>query len=430
MSTKYELKNLATGKTSALNAVSGTIGPEALDISNLVKEQGIFTFDPGFMATASTESKITYIDGDAGTLLYRGYPVEQLAEKSCFLEVANLLINGTLPTKSELNAFQNSITRHTMVNEQLLRFFQGFHHDAHPMAMVSAVVASMAAFYQDSTDIEDPRQREIFSHRIIAKLPTIAAAAYKHTLGQPFIYPRNDLRYCANMLNMFFAVPCEPYAIDPVAAEALDLLFILHADHEQNASTSTVRLAGSTGANPYAAISAGVSALWGPAHGGANEAVLDMLDGIGTVANIDKFLARVKDKSDHVRLMGFGHRVYKNFDPRAKIIRSMCYRVLEKLGKTDNPLFELSLKLEEIALKDDYFVSRKLYPNVDFYSGIIYSALGIPRSMFTVMFAIARTAGWVAQWQEMVSDPHMRIGRPRQLYTGPTQRDYLSIDKR
>jgi citrate synthase len=430
MSTKYELKNLATGKTSPLKAVSGTIGPEALDISNLVKEQGVFTFDPGFMATASTESKITYIDGDAGTLLYRGYPVEQLAEKSCFLEVANLLINGTLPTKSELSAFQNSITRHTMVNEQLLRFFQGFPHDAHPMAMVSAVVASMAAFYQDSTDIEDPRQREIFSHRIIAKLPTIAAAAYKHTLGQPFIYPRNDLRYCANMLNMFFAVPCEPYAIDPVAAEALDLLFILHADHEQNASTSTVRLAGSTGANPYAAISAGVSALWGPAHGGANEAVLDMLDGIGSVANIDKFLARVKDKSDHVRLMGFGHRVYKNFDPRAKIIRSMCYRVLEKLGKTDNPLFELSLKLEEIALKDEYFVSRKLYPNVDFYSGIIYSALGIPRSMFTVMFAIARTAGWVAQWQEMVSDPHMRIGRPRQLYTGPTQRDYLSIDKR
>jgi citrate synthase len=430
MSTKYELKNLATGKTSLLNAVSGSIGPEALDISGLSKEQGVFTFDPGFMATASTESKITYIDGDAGLLLYRGYPVEQLAEKSSFLEVANLLINGTLPSKSELCAFQNSIMRHTMVNESLLRFFQGFHHDAHPMAMVSAVVASMAAFYHDTTDIEDPRHREIFSHRIIAKLPTIAAAAYKHTLGQPFIYPRNDLRYCANMLNMFFAVPCEPYAIDPVAAEALDLLFILHADHEQNASTSTVRLAGSTGANPYAAISAGVSALWGPAHGGANEAVLDMLHGIGSVANIDKFLARVKDKSDHVRLMGFGHRVYKNFDPRAKIIRGMCYRVLEKLGKTNNPLFELSLRLEEIALKDDYFVSRKLYPNVDFYSGIIYSALGIPRSMFTVMFAIARTAGWVAQWQEMVSDPHMRIGRPRQLYTGPTQRDYLPIEKR
>jgi citrate synthase len=430
MSKKYELKNLDTGKTSLLDAISGTIGPDVLNISNLTKEQGVFTFDPGFMATASTESKITYIDGDAGMLLYRGYPVEQLAEKSSFLEVANLLINGSLPTKTELCAFQNSIMRHTMVNEQLLRFFQGFHHNAHPMAMVSAVVASMAAFYHDTMNIEDPRHREIFAHRIIAKLPTIAAAAYKHTLGQPFIYPRNDLRYCANMLNMFFAVPCEPYAIDPVAAEALDLLFILHVDHEQNASTSTVRLAGSTGANPYAAISAGVSALWGPAHGGANEAVLDMLDGIGSVANIDKFLARVKDKNDHVRLMGFGHRVYKNFDPRAKIIRGMCYRVLEKLGRTDNPLFELSLKLEEIALKDEYFVSRKLYPNVDFYSGIIYSALGIPRSMFTVMFAIARTAGWVAHWQEMVSDPNMRIGRPRQLYTGPTQRDYLSIDKR
>jgi citrate synthase len=430
MSTKYELKNLDNGKTSLLDAISGTIGPDVINISNLTKDQGVFTFDPGFMATASTESKITYIDGDGGVLLYRGYPVEQLAEKSSFLEVATLLINGSLPSKTELDAFQNSIMRHTMVNEQLLRFFQGFHHDAHPMAMVSAVVASMAAFYHDTTHIGDPRHREIFAHRIIAKLPTIAAAAYKHTLGQPFIYPRNDLRYCENMLNMFFAVPCEPYAIDPVAAEALDLLFILHADHEQNASTSTVRLAGSTGANPYAAISAGVSALWGPAHGGANEAVLDMLDSIGTVANIDKFLARVKDKSDSVRLMGFGHRVYKNFDPRAKIIRGMCYRVLEKMGKGGNPLFDLSLRLEEIALKDDYFVSRKLYPNVDFYSGIIYSALGIPRSMFTVMFAIARTAGWVAHWQEMVSDPNMKIGRPRQLYTGPTQRDYQPIEKR
>jgi citrate synthase len=382
------------------------------------------------MSTASTESKITYIDGDAGLLLYRGYPVEQLAEQSCFLEVAYLLISGNLATKAELDKFQESIMHHTMINEHLLRFFQGFHHDAHPMAMVSAVVASMAAFYHDSTDINDPRHREIFSHRIIAKLPTIAAAAYKHTLGQPFVYPRNDLRYCANMLNMFFAVPCEPYAIDPVAAEALDLLFILHADHEQNASTSTVRLAGSTGTSPYAAISAGVSALWGPAHGGANEAVIDMLDEIGSVSNIPRFLARVKDKTDSVRLMGFGHRVYKNFDPRAKIIRGMCYRVLEKLGRTDHPMFDLALKLEEIALKDDYFVSRKLYPNVDFYSGIIYSALGIPRSMFTVMFAIARTAGWVAHWQEMVSDPSMRIGRPRQLYTGPTQRDYLTIDKR
>ncbi len=430
MSTKYELKNLATGKSIQLDSMSGTLGPDVINIANLTKDMNVFTFDPGFMATASTESKITFIDGDAGVLLYRGYPVEQLAEKSSFLEVANLLINGSLATKAQLERFRNSIMHHTMVNEQLLRFFQGFHHNAHPMAMVSAVVASMAAFYHDTTDINDPRHREIFAHRIIAKLPTIAAAAYKHTLGQPFIYPRNDLRYCSNMLNMFFAVPCEPYAIDPIAAEALDLLFILHADHEQNASTSTVRLAGSTGANPYAAISAGVSALWGPAHGGANEAVLDMLDGIGSVDNIDKFLARVKDKSDSVRLMGFGHRVYKNFDPRAKIIRGMCYQVLEKLGRTDNPIFDLALKLEEIALKDDYFVSRKLYPNVDFYSGIIYSALGIPRSMFTVMFAIARTAGWVAHWQEMVSDPHMRIGRPRQLYTGPTKRDYQPIDKR
>ena len=430
MSTKYELKNLSSGKTSTMDAKSGTIGPDVLNISNLIKDQGVFTFDPGFMATASTESKITYIDGDAGVLLYRGYPVEQLAEKSSFLEVANLLVYGDLPTKDQLSAFLNSIMRHTMVNEQLLRFFQGFHHNAHPMAMVSAVVASMAAFYHDTTDINDPRHREIFAHRIIAKLPTIAAAAYKHSLGQPFVYPRNDLRYCSNMLNMFFAVPCEPYAIDPVAAEALDLLFILHADHEQNASTSTVRLAGSTGANPYAAISAGVSALWGPAHGGANEAVLDMLDSIGSVANIEKFLARVKDKNDSVRLMGFGHRVYKNFDPRAKIIRGMCYKVLEKLGQGNNPLFELSLRLEEIALKDEYFVSRKLYPNVDFYSGIIYSALGIPRSMFTVMFAIARTAGWVAYWQEMVSDPQMKIGRPRQLYTGPVARDYRKISDR
>jgi len=427
---KYELQNVATRKSTELDAISGTIGPDVLDIGRLTRDLGVFTYDPGFMATAATESKITYIDGDAGVLLYRGYPVEQLAEKSSYLEVASLLINGTLPTRAQLDAFHHSVIRHTMVNEQLLRFFQGFHHDAHPMAMVSAVVASMAAFYHDTTDINDPRHREIFAHRIIAKLPTIAAAAYKHTLGQPFIYPRNDLGYCANMLNMFFAVPCEPYSIDPVAAQALELLFILHADHEQNASTSTVRLAGSTGANPYAAISAGVSALWGPAHGGANEAVLNMLDGIGSSAHIGKFLARVKDKSDSIRLMGFGHRVYKNFDPRAKIIRGMCYRVLEKQGKSNDPLFELALKLEEVALKDDYFVSRKLYPNVDFYSGIIYSALGIPRSMFTVMFAIARTAGWVAHWQEMVSDPHMRIGRPRQLYTGPTKRDYQPIERR
>ena len=426
----YELSNPANGVKTELQVRSGTIGPDVLDIGSLTRDQGVYTFDPAFTATASCESKITYIDGDEGVLLYRGYPVEQLAEKGNFMEVAYLLIHGELPEAKPLQEFSRSISRHNMINESLLRFYNGFYYNAHPMAMVSAIVASMAAFYHDTTDIYDPRHREIFAHRIIAKLPTIAAAAYKHSLGQPSVYPRNDLRYCANLLNMMFSVPCEPYAIDPVAAEALDLLFILHADHEQNASTSTVRLAGSTGANPYAAISAGVSALWGPAHGGANEAVLDMLDSIGTVANIDKFLARVKDKNDSVRLMGFGHRVYKNFDPRAKIIRGMCYRVLEKLGKTDNPLFELSLRLEEIALKDDYFVSRKLYPNVDFYSGIIYSALGIPRSMFTVMFAIARTAGWVAHWQEMVSDPQMKIGRPRQLYTGPKRRDYLVIEKR
>ena len=430
MATKYEVRNLQTGATTQLEFVSGTMGPDVIPIAPLLTEQGVFTFDPGFMATASTESKITFIDGDAGVLLYRGYPVEQLAETSTFLEVANLLIYGELPTKEQLEVFEKSITNHTMVNEQLLRFFQGFHHNAHPMAMVSAMVASMAAFYHDTTNITDPRNREIFAHRIIAKLPTIAAAAFKHSIGQPFMYPRNDLRYCANLMNMLFAVPCEPYPIDPIAAEALDLLLILHADHEQNASTSTVRMAGSTGTNPYAAISTGVSALWGPAHGGANEAVLDMLESIGSVKEIDKFLARVKDKNDHVRLMGFGHRVYKNFDPRAKIIRGMCYRVLEKLGRADSPLFELALRLEEIALKDDYFVSRKLYPNVDFYSGIIYSALGIPRTMYTVMFAIARTAGWVAHWEEMIADPHMRISRPRQLYTGSVRRDYVAIDKR
>jgi citrate synthase len=426
----YELINPATGTSSKLPARSGTIGPDCLDISSLAKDQGVFTFDPAFSVTASCESRITYIDGDAGVLLYRGYPVEQLAASSSFMEVAYLLIYGELPTPAQLTNYRTSITRHTMINESLLRFTNGFHHNAHPMAMVSAVVASMAAFYYDSMDINNPRHREIFSHRIVAKLPTIAAAAHKHALGQPFIYPRNDLAYCANLLNMFFAVPCEPYQVDPVAAQALDLLFILHADHEQNASTSTVRLAGSTGANPYAAISAGVSALWGPAHGGANEAVLDMLEQIGTAEQIPKFLALAKDKSSHFKLMGFGHRVYKNFDPRAKIIREACHRVLAKLGHRDNPLFELALRLEEIALKDDYFISRKLYPNVDFYSGVIYSALGIPRSMYTVMFAIARTVGWVAHWLEMIGDPAMRIARPRQLYTGPTQRDYVEVAKR
>jgi citrate synthase len=427
---KFELIDRATGKKSELPVRVGTIGPSVLDVAGLYRDHDAFTFDPGLGVTAACESKITYIDGDAGVLLYRGYPVEQLAEKSTFMEVCHLLLYGELPTRRLLDEFTGSIRHHTMINETLLRFFNGFHHNAHPMAMVSAVVASLSAFYHDSMDIHNPRHREIFAHRIVAKIPTIAAAAHKHSVGQPFIYPRNDLDYCSNMLHMFFAVPCEPYQVDPVAAQALDLLFVLHADHEQNASTSTVRLAGSTGANPYAAISAGVSALWGPAHGGANEAVLAMLEQIGTVENIPKFLAMAKDKSSHFRLMGFGHRVYKNFDPRAKIIREMCHKVLAKLGRSDNPLFELALRLEEIALKDEYFVARKLYPNVDFYSGIIYSAIGIPRSMFTVMFAIARTVGWVAHWQEMISDPAMRIGRPRQLYTGPVRREYADITRR
>jgi len=427
---KLELLDAATGKKAELPVRPGTVGPSVIDVAPLYKEFGAFTYDPGFGFTAACDSKITYIDGDNGVLLYRGYPVEQLAEKSTFMEVCYLLLYGELPTKPALAEFTVSIRHHTMINETLLRFFNGFHHNAHPMAMTSAVVASLSAFYHDTMDIHNPRHREIFAHRIVAKIPTIAAAAHKHSLGQPFIYPRNDLDYCSNLLHMFFAVPCEPYHIDPVAAQALDLLFILHADHEQNASTSTVRLAGSTGANPYAAISAGVSALWGPAHGGANEAVLAMLEQIGTADNIPKYLALAKDKSSHFRLMGFGHRVYKNFDPRAKIIREMCYKVLAKLGDSGNPLFELALRLEEVALKDEYFVSRKLYPNVDFYSGIIYSALGIPRSMFTVMFAVARTVGWVAHWQEMIADPAMRIGRPRQLYTGATRREYVEISKR
>jgi citrate synthase len=426
----FTLTDADSGRSAQLPLRTGTIGPAALDISNLQHDLDVFTYDPGFGMTAATESRITYIDGDAGVLLYRGYPIEQLAEKSSFMEVAYLLLIGELPTAKQLAEFSGSIRYHTMLNETLLRFFNGFHHNAHPMAMVSAVVASMSAFYHDTMDIHNPRHREIFAHRIIAKLPTMAAAAHKYSMGQPFIYPRNDLNYAANVLHMLFAVPCEPYQLDPVASQALDLLFVLHADHEQNASTSTVRLAGSTGANPYAAISAGVSALWGPAHGGANEAVLAMLEQIGSVDNISKYLAMVKDKSSHFRLMGFGHRVYKNFDPRAKIIRAMCHKVLAQLGRADNPLFELALRLEEIALKDEYFIERKLYPNVDFYSGVIYSAIGIPRSMFTVMFAIARTVGWVAHWQEMISDPAMRIGRPRQLYTGPKRREYVEVGKR
>jgi citrate synthase len=429
-SKNFQLTNPANGRSSELPVLAGTAGPDVLDITTITRDQGVFTYDPGFMATAATASAITYIDGDAGVLLYRGYPIEQLAEHSSFLEVSYLLQKGELPSAKELAAFTKSITLHTMLNEWILRLYRGFHHDAHPMAMVATIVASLAAFYHDSTDITDDRHREIFTHRMIAKLPTIAAAAYKHALGQPFMYPRNDLDYTANMLHMFFAVPCEPYEADSLHSKALDLLFILHADHEQNASTSTVRLAGSTGCNPYTAMSAGVSALWGPAHGGANEAVVDMLGKIGDAAHVPEFLAKVKDSKGGVRLMGFGHRVYKNFDPRATIIREMCHKVLDKLGDSDNPLFELALRLEEVALKDDYFISRKLYPNVDFYSGIIYRALGIPREMFTVMFAIARTAGWVAHWSEMISDPEMRIARPRQLYTGPTRRDYVPVKKR
>jgi citrate synthase len=429
-SKKYQLTNLESGRSSELVVHSGSVGPDVLDISTLYKEQGVFTYDPGFMATASTSSAITYIDGDAGVLLYRGYPIEQLAKQSSFLEVSYLLQKGELPSRKEFEAFTNSISRHTMLNEWIIRLYRGFHHDAHPMAMVATIVASLAAFYHDSTDINDDRHREIFSHRIIAKLPTIAAAAYKHALGQPLMYPRNDLDYTANMLHMLFAVPCEPYEADSLHAKALDLLFILHADHEQNASTSTVRIAGSTGCNPYTAMSAGVSALWGPAHGGANEAVVDMLEKIGDASHVPEFLAKVKDSKGGVRLMGFGHRVYKNFDPRATIIRDMAHRVLDKLGNADNPLFELALRLEEVALKDDYFISRKLYPNVDFYSGIIYRALGIPRELFTVMFAIARSAGWVAHWEEMIADPEMKIARPRQLYTGPTRRDYVPVSRR
>ncbi|MGH8362285.1 MAG: citrate synthase [Gammaproteobacteria bacterium] len=415
------------GAVSELPLHEGTLGPATLEIAALYKDQGIFTFDPGFVSTASCESRITYIDGEHGVLLYRGYPIEQLAEKSSFLEVAYLLLYGELPTKLQLDGFTDSIRKHSMVNEAVLRFFSGFHYDAHPMAMMTAVVGSLSAFYHDSTDIHNARHREIFAHRIIAKLPTLAAAVYRHSTGQPFMYPRNDLGYCANFLHMLFAVPAEPFHVNPVAAKALDLLFLLHADHEQNASTSTVRLAGSSGTNPYAAIAAGIACLWGPAHGGANEAVLNMLREIGDVKNIGKAIAKAKDKDSGFRLMGFGHRVYKNYDPRAKIIRATCHEVLEKLGRSDDPQLDLAMRLEEIALKDEYFIEKKLYPNVDFYSGIIYRALGIPVHMMTVMFAIARTVGWVAHWQEMIADPHMKIGRPRQLYTGATKRDFFAI---
>jgi len=426
----YRLEDSESGKQVEFEARAGTLGPDVFDIRSLYAKQGVFTYDPGYASTASCESKITFIDGEEGVLLYRGYPVQQLAEKSSFLEVCCLLLYGELPNKETLEKFHHRILTHTMINETMLRLFNGFHHDAHPMAMVSGVVGSMSAFYHDTTDIYNPRHRDIFAHRIVAKLPTIAAAAYKHTRGQPFAYPRNDLNYAENLLHMLFAVPAEDYEVDPVAAAALDLLFILHADHEQNCSTSTVRIAASSGTNPYSAIAAGIAALWGPAHGGANEAVLNMLKRIGSADRIEKFVAKAKDKDDPFRLMGFGHRVYKNHDPRATIIREACHKVLQKLGKVDTPLFDLALKLEEKALSDEYFIEKKLYPNVDFYSGIIYRALGIPTSMFTVMFAIARTVGWVSHWREMIVDPDGRIGRPRQLYTGPPARDYVDVSKR
>ena len=419
------------GKETELKIHSGTTGPDLIDISTLYRDQGVFTFDPGFVATGSCKSDITFIDGEKGILMYRGYPVEQLAKHSNFLEVCYLLLHGELPTQSELEDFDTTIRTHTMLNEGMLNFFKGFRYDAHPMAMLSAVVGSMSAYYHAEMNASNPKHRDIFAHRLVAKLPTIAAAAYKLSVGQPFMYPRNDLNYTENFLQMMFSVPAEPYEIDPIQSEALDLLFILHADHEQNCSTSTVRMAGSSGANPYSAIAAGISALWGPAHGGANEAVLKMLDEIGDVSQIDKYIAKAKDKDDPFRLMGFGHRVYKNFDPRATIIREMAHKVLNSLpNNNETPLFELALKLEELALKDDYFIEKKLYPNVDFYSGIIYKALGMPMSMFTVMFAIARTAGWVSHWMEMLDDPKHRIGRPRQLYQGPGRRDYVPVDER
>ncbi len=416
-----------TGKSVQLPTREGTAGTPVIDIGSLNKSFGHFTLDPGFVATASCESKITYLDGSAGLLQYRGYPIEQLAEQCDYLEVCYLLLNGELPNGDQKSEFDHIIRTHTMIHESLRGFFDGFHYDAHPMAMMTGVIGSLSAFYHDSLDINDPGQRMITAQRIIAKLPTIAAAAYKHSVGQPFMYPRNDLSYTGNLLHMMYAVPAADYEVDPIAEKALDVLFTLHADHEQNASTSTVRLAGSSGTNPFGAIAAGTACLWGPAHGGANEAVLRMLDEIGDVSRIDKYIAKAKDKNDSFRLMGFGHRVYKNFDPRARIIKKIAHEVLATYG--NDPRMELAMKLEEIALVDEYFVERSLYPNVDFYSGIIYRALGIPLEMLTVMFAIGRSVGWISHWQEMVSGK-MRIGRPRQLYTGEVQRDVPAIKKR
>ena len=419
-----------SNRSATLPLTEGTIGPRAADVRRLYGELGIFTFDPGYGATASCESKVTYIDGEAGILLYRGYPIEQLAERSDLIEVAYLLMEGELPDRAQLAEFERGVMRHTMLHEQIRRFLEGFRRDAHPMAVMCGVVGAMSAFYHDSLDINDPEQRRVAAFRLVAKVPTIAAWAYKYSIGQPFVYPRNDLKYAENFLYMLDAVPAEPWRGNPVLSRAMDRILVLHADHEQNASTSTVRLAGSTGANPYACIAAGIAALWGPAHGGANEAVLRMLGEIGHPRDIPDFIRRVKEKDGNVRLMGFGHRVYKNFDPRARIMRETCHEVLGELGVKDEPLLDMAMELERIALSDDYFVGRKLYPNVDFYSGIILKAMGIPTQMFTALFAVARTVGWVSQWKEMIEDPSQRIGRPRQLYTGPTRRDYVPLGAR
>ncbi|MBM3534826.1 MAG: citrate (Si)-synthase [Alphaproteobacteria bacterium] len=418
-----------TGKTIQLPIIDGSIGPSVIDVRKLYNDTGHFTYDPGYTSTGSCESKITYIDGDKGILLHRGYAIEELADKGDFLEVAYLILNGELPNKSQKADFHKNVTYHTMVHEQMTQFWRGFRRDAHPMAVMCGVVGAMAAFYHDSTDISDAKQREVASYRLIAKMPTIAAMAYKYSVGQPFMYPQNRLSYAENFLYMMFGVPCEEYKMSPVLAKAMDRIFILHADHEQNASTSTVRLAGSSGANPFACIAAGIASLWGPAHGGANEAVLTMLGEIGSKDKVGEAVKRAKSKDDSFRLMGFGHRVYKNFDPRAKIMQKTCNEVLGELGIKD-PLLDVAMELEKVALQDDYFVQRKLYPNVDFYSGIILKAMGIPTSMFTAIFALARTVGWVAQWREMIEDPQQKIGRPRQLYTGQTQRPYVPIEKR
>jgi citrate synthase len=419
-----------TGKKAEFPLLTPTEGPKCIDIRSLYAKTGYFTYDPGYTSTGSTESKITFIDGDIGILRHRGYDIKDLAEKSDFMEVCYLLLNGELPNAQQKQQFEYTISRHTMVHDQVNNFLRGFRRDAHPMSIMCGVVGALSSFYHDSLDINDPHQRMVASHRLIAKMPTIAAMAYKYSIGQPFMYPRNDLKYAENFLYMMFGVPCEEFKVNPVLANAMDLIFILHADHEQNASTSTVRLAGSTGANPFACIAAGIASLWGPAHGGANEAVLAMLGKIGDKKNIPDFIKRVKDKSEHTMLMGFGHRVYKNFDPRAVVLRKACHEVLSELGIKNEPLLDLAMALEKIALEDDYFVSRKLYPNVDFYSGIILKAMGFPVSMFTVLFAVARTVGWISQWAELVADPTQKIGRPRQLYTGAGPRAYVPLEKR